>query len=159
MESIGAVTTLLGKLVHLVDGNSWALQRAFTFASRRNRLRVELLRKVDLFLQGHYGRLERKIAQDQLQEYLTAKRKEKTCSTERVDDGTGGLIDVRRSGNIIFDENDVWKLGAEEKRLDDQMRGDFRHAKDALEKMSGLPNYDTLPTYAEDITVVDKASK
>jgi hypothetical protein len=53
----------------------------------------------------------------------------------------------------------VWKLGAEEKRLENQRRGDFKHAKDALEKMSGLPNYDTLPTYAEDITVVDKASK
>jgi hypothetical protein len=159
MESIGTVTTLLGKLVHLVDGNSGALQRAFTFATRRNRLRVELLRKVDLFLQGHYGRLERNIAQNQLQEYLAAKKNEKTCSTEGVDDWTGDLVDVRRTGNIIFDENEVWKLGAEEKRLENQRRGDFRHAKDALEKMSGLPNYDTLPTYAEDITVVDKASK
>ena|SRR5271168_250417 len=136
MESIGIVTTLLGKFVHLVDGNSGALQRAFTFATRRNRLRVELLRKVDLFLQGHYGRLERNIAQNQLQEYLAAKKKEKTCSTEGVDDGTGDLVDVRRTGNIIFDENEVWKLGAEEKRLENQRRGDFRHAKDALEKMS-----------------------
>lgn len=63
---------------------------------------------------------------------------------------------ARSHGNIIVDEKDLTNLTVEQQILDDQRRGDIKHAKEALEKTSGLPMYDSLPTYAEDVIVAER---
>lgn len=117
--SIETVTTLLGKLLHLVNGNSGVLKSTFTFATPRNRLRVQLSRKVDLFLQGHYGLVERRIAENLLLTDISRRKKEKQNMTDV--DGLGrDFIELGRNGNIIIEDNELRKLTTEQQRLEGQ---------------------------------------
>jgi hypothetical protein len=121
---------------------------------------MELSRTVGLFVQGHYVHLERKIACTASTSGMSRSENEREYVLTGVENWTGDLAEVGRTGNIILDENKVWTVEAEEKRLGNQRQRDFRHVKDALEKRDEwIAHYDTLPTYAEDITVVEKPSK
>ena len=152
--SVDRVAIILGTLRLLADCCPGFWPRAWTFGTRRKRLRSELDKRVEMFLTNHYGPSEAKVAQARFKEYLKTQNSEmKSESLEagskmfyrafwKIPINTGantGVVDFEIFRNISRDHNQAvnWKQMDSSSRLDE----DLAHAKSEIRALSRSPEY------------------
>jgi hypothetical protein len=161
--SLERVVEILGDLRLLADCCPGSLPRQLTYATRRKSVWSELVEKINMFIQSHFGHLGKKIASDQYIKYVTEEiartkldspgsRKDNIVKrvTAKVpiyigmdfSNATTGVVDVELMGNIVTNQTEV----AAWKQLDwsssTQLKEDLAHAKEEVgADMSRLPGY------------------
>ena len=139
------------------------MPRQVTFSTRRKNVWSELVERINLFIQSHFGHLGKKVASAPYIKYVTediARTKLDTPGSrkdniiERVtkkvpiiigmdfSNATTGVVDLEIMGNIVINQTEV----ATWKQLDfsssTQLKEDLAHAKGEVEAdMSRLPGY------------------
>jgi hypothetical protein len=157
------VVQIVGDLTLLANCCPGSMPRQVTFSTRRKNIWTELVERIGLFLQLHFGHLGKKVASAPYTKYVTeqvartkldspASRKDNIIKrvTDKVPiyigmdfgNATTGLVDLAIMGNIVINQTEV----AAWKQLDfsssTQLKEDLTHAKEEVEAdMSRLPGY------------------
>jgi hypothetical protein len=157
------VVQIVGDLTLLANCCPGSMPRQVTFSTRRKNIWTELVERIGLFLQLHFGHLGKKVASAPYTKYvneqvartkLDSPESRKDNIIKRVTDkvpiyigmdfgnATTGLVDLAIMGNIVINQTEV----AAWKQLDfsssTQLKEDLTHAKEEVEAdMSRLPGY------------------
>jgi len=157
------VIQILGDITLMANCCPGSMPRQITFSTRRKNVWTELVERINIFIQSHFGHLGKKVASAPYTKYVTeqiartkldtpASRKDNITKrvTQKVpiyigmdfSNATTGVVDLEIMGNIVINQTEV----AAWKQLDfsssTQLKEDLGHAKEEVEAdMSRLPVY------------------
>ena len=157
------VIQMLGDLTLLANCCPGSMPRQVTFQTRRKSVWGEVVERINLFIQSHFGHLGKKVASTPYIKYVTegiarskldspGSRKENIIQrvTKKVpiiigmdfNNAATGVVDVEMMGNIVINQTEVTKWKQLDFSSSTQLKEDLAHAKEEVEvDMSRLPGY------------------